>query len=83
MIPVVEQNRDFGDVNGFCPEVIQIATEQFNQSLVIRNIRFSAMGEEGKPQSINGKMAFDAVSAFVVTKPFGGNTCVTSVFDRL
>jgi hypothetical protein len=41
------------------------------------------MGEEGKPQSINGKMAFDAIGAFVMTKSLGGNTGVTSVFDRL
>ena len=83
MISVVKQNCDFGDVNGFRPKVIQIATQQFNQSLVIGNVGFRAMGEEGKPQSINGKMAFDAIGAFVVTKPFGGNTGVTSIFDRL
>ena len=41
------------------------------------------MGEEWKPQSINGKVTFDAIGAFVVTKPFGGNTGVTSIFDRL
>lgn len=41
------------------------------------------MSEEWKPQSINGKMAFDAIGAFVVTKPFGGNTRVARVFDGL
>jgi len=30
------------------------------------------MAEEGKSQSINGKVSFDAISAFVMTKAFGG-----------
>ncbi len=83
MISVVKQDRNLRNVNGFRPKVIQIAAQQFNQSLVIGNVGLDAMGEEGKPQRINGKMAFDAISAFVVTKPFGGNTGVTSIFDRL
>ena len=41
------------------------------------------MGEEGKPEGINGKMSLDTVSALVVTKAFGGDTRVASVFDRL
>lgn len=41
------------------------------------------MGEEWKSQRINGKMAFDAVGALVVTKAFGSNTRITCVFDRL
>lgn len=41
------------------------------------------MGKEWKPQRIDGKMAFDAVGALVVTKAFGGNARVASVFDRL
>lgn len=83
MIPVVEQNCNLRNVNGFSPKVVQITAEQFNQSLVIRNVGRSAMGEEGKPEGINGKMSLDTVSALVVTKAFGGDTRVASVFDRL
>lgn len=81
MVSVVEQDCNLRDVNGFRPKVIQIAAEQFDQSLVIGNIGFSAMSEEWKPQSLNGKMAFDAIGAFVVTKPFGGNTRVARVLS--
>jgi len=83
VIPVVEQNCNLGDVNRFSPEVIKIATEKFDQSLVVRDIGFRAMSEAGKTQSMHGKVSFDAIGAFVMTKAFRGNACITSVFDRL
>lgn len=83
MVSVVEQNRNLRNVNRFSPKVIQIAAQQLNQSLVVGNVGFSAMGEEWESQSINGKMAFDTVGALVVTKAFGGKTGIACVFNCL
>ncbi len=97
MIAMIQQNGDFGNVDGFSAKVIQIATQHFNQPLVIRDIGFGAMGKEWKAQSINRKMSLDderfwgrfsapklsPIGAFVMTKAFRLNTGIASVFDRL
>ncbi|CAA9578319.1 hypothetical protein AVDCRST_MAG81-2545 [uncultured Synechococcales cyanobacterium] len=80
---MVEQNCNLGNVHRLSPKVIKIATEQFDQTLVVRDIGFRAMSEEGKTQSINGKMSFDAIGAFVMTEAFRLNACITSVFNSL
>ena len=83
MIPVVNQNGDFGNSHGFGLEVIDVERQHFNQSLVIGDIGLGAMGKERKSQRIDGEMTFDAIGSLVVTKAFGSNAGVADVFNRL
>lgn len=48
MIPVVEEDGYFRDINGLGTKVIEMMTQQFNQALVIGYTRGSAVGKSFK-----------------------------------
>ncbi len=48
MIPVVQQNRQFGQVVGSFFEITDIVYQHLDQALVIRHIRFGTVGKEGE-----------------------------------
>ncbi len=83
VIAMIKQNGDFGDVDRLGSKVIQVVTQQFNQALVVGQIGFGAVSKKRQTQSIDSKMAFDAISTFVMTKPFGLNTGIARIFYRL
>ena len=51
MITVVYQNRDLWNIHRFGFEIGNIERKHLNQSLVVSDIGFSAVSEEGKPLS--------------------------------
>jgi len=83
VIAVVEQNGDLRNIDGFGAKVIKVITQQFNQALVIRHTGFGAVSKKRQAQGIDGKMAFDAIGAFVVTEPFGLDTGIARIFHSL
>lgn len=83
MISVVKQDGNFGNVDRFGSEVIQVLAQQFNQALVVGHTRFSTVGKKWQAQGVHCQMAFDAISAFVMTKPFGCHIGIASILYRL
>ncbi len=83
VISVVKQNGNLWEIDRLSTKVVFVAAQHFNQPLVIRDIRFRAMGKKRQSQSIDGKMSLNTVGALVMTKPFGFNTGITGVFHRL
>lgn len=82
MIPVVEPDGHFGQLVGFVVEVVHVFRQQLNQSLVIQQIGFWAVGEEGEAQASHSQMPLDAMRRFVETNPFRCHTGVTSLNAR-
>lgn len=48
MIAMIQQDGDFGTVDRFFFEVVNVGTEHLNEPNIIGYIRWGAMGEEGK-----------------------------------
>jgi len=53
MITVIYQNCDLGNIHGFGFEIVDIVREHLNQSLVVSDVGFGTVSEEGKPQWID------------------------------
>ena len=83
VIPPVKQNGNFGDIDGFSSKVVQVVAQQFNQALIIGYTRFSAVGKKRQTQSVHCQMSFDAIGAFVMTKPLGLHTGIARILHRL
>jgi hypothetical protein len=83
VIPVVEQNRDFWDVDRLAAKVVEVVAQQFNQTLIVRYTCFGAVCEEWQSESIDGKMSLDAISTLVMAEPFRINPGIAGVFHRL
>lgn len=73
MITVVYQNCELGNIHGFGFEIVEILREHLNQSLVVSDIGFGRVSEQGKPQRSDSQMPFDAIRCFVMTKTLGRN----------
>ncbi len=83
MIPVVYQNRNLRKIHRFALEVGDIVREHLNESAIITDVRFGAVGKERKPQAFDCQMTFDAVGCLVMAKPFGGDAGITGVLNCL
>ncbi len=83
VIPVVEQNRDFGAVDRLAAKVVEVVAQQFNQTLIVGYTCFGAVREEGQAEGIDGKMSLDAITTLVMAEPFGLNPGIAGVFHRL
>jgi hypothetical protein len=70
MIAMVHQDSRLRQFGWFRFKVVDVQRQHFNQPFIIRNTRFGAMGEKGKAKAVHSEMSFDAVRAFVETKPF-------------
>lgn len=70
MITVVKEDSALGNVDWFQLKVINVEPEHLEQSYIICNIGFCAMGKEGKAKSINGETPFYAICCFVETVTF-------------
>ena len=80
---MVEQNGDLRNVDRFGAKVVQVVAEQLNQALVVGHICTSAVCEKRQSQRIDCKMPFDAIGAFVVTKPFRLDTGIARILHGL
>ncbi len=83
MIPVVEQDGNLWDIDGFGSKVVQVVAQQFNQALVVGHTGFSAVSKKRQSQRIDSKMSFDAIGTFVMTEPFKFDTGIAGIFYRL
>ncbi len=80
---MIEQNRNFGDVDRLAAKVVEVFAQQFNQTLIVGHTRFGAVREEWQTQCIDGEMSLDAISTLVMAEPFGLNPGIAGVFHRL
>ena len=83
MIPMIQQDRNFRNIDGLGFEIVDVQLQHFQQSVIITHIGRCAMGEEGEPKRINGNMSFNPVGCFVETKSFRLDTGVTRILHRL
>ncbi len=49
VIAMIQQEGDLGNVDRFCPEVVDIVRQHLNQSRIVGEIRARTVREEGKP----------------------------------
>jgi len=80
---MVEQNRDFWDVDRLAAKVVEVVAQQFNQTLIVGHTCFGAVCEEWQAERIDGQMSLDGISALVMAEPFGLNPSIAGVFHRL
>lgn len=80
---MIQQDRNFRNIDGLSLEVVDVQLQHFQQSVIITHIGRRAMGEEGKAKGINGKMPFNPVGRFVETKSFRLDTGVTRILHCL
>lgn len=80
---MVEQNRNFGNVDRLAAKVVEVVAQQFNQTLIVGHTCFGAVREEWQAERIDGQMSLDAISALVMAEPFGLNPSIAGVFHRL
>jgi hypothetical protein len=79
MIAMVKQKGDLRNIHRFAPKIIDMLREHLNQSLIIREIGWGAMGEKRKAQRIDCQVSLDPIGAFVTAKPLRGDGCITGV----
>lgn len=80
---MVKQNRNLWDIHRLGTKVVQVVVQQFNQTLVIAHIGFSAVSKKRQTERINRKVTLDAISTFVMTEPFRLNTGIARILHRL
>jgi hypothetical protein len=64
----------------FSAFILSASSENLNESRIITDIGFDAMGEEGKFQTIDRKVTFDAIGGFVRAKSFALHGGIAGVF---
>lgn len=83
VIPMIQQDCNFGNVHGFQAEVIHVVGQHLNQSRIVGDIRSGAVREEGKSQRIHRQMPFDPIRRFVEAKPLRVHTGIARILHRL
>jgi hypothetical protein len=76
---MVEQNRNFGDVDRLAAKVVEVVAQQFNQTLIVGHTCFGAVCEEWQAERIDGQMSLDGISALVMAEPLD-STLALQVF---